>query len=130
MLSIVVDTNVIVSAFMSPNGNPAQIARMIRANDERIRLCCNAEILAEYTEVLKRKHFRFDEKEVDDFLNKVNKYSLFHEPPKSTFPMIDEKDRCFYDIAVHFGARLITGNMKHYPVESFVISPTEFLAKI
>ncbi|MCL1986456.1 MAG: hypothetical protein FWG64_00580, partial [Firmicutes bacterium] len=83
------------SGFISRKGNHAIITDMVRDRDERIQLCCKAAILAEYTEVLKRKHFRFDEKEVDDFLNKVKKYSLFHEPPKSTFPMIDEKDRCF-----------------------------------
>ncbi|MCL2015570.1 MAG: putative toxin-antitoxin system toxin component, PIN family [Defluviitaleaceae bacterium] len=130
MGNVVVDTNVIVSGFMSLNGNPAKIVDMIIQNDERIQLCYNAAILAEYSEVLKREHFNFNEEKVDDFLNKVEGYGLFHEPPKSTFPMIDEKERCFYDVAVHFGARLITGNMKHYPVKSFVISPTEFLAKI
>jgi len=130
MFNVVVDTNVIVSGFISLTGNPAIITDMIRDRDERIQVCYNEKIWEEYTNVLSRPKFNFDTKKVDELLQAVEKYGLFHEPPKSTFQMIDEKDRCFYDVAVYFSAKLITGNMKHYPVEEFVLSPTDFLATI
>ncbi|MCL2016370.1 MAG: putative toxin-antitoxin system toxin component, PIN family [Defluviitaleaceae bacterium] len=128
MGNVVVDTNVIVSGFKSPNGNPAKIVDMIK--NLQLTACYNAEILNEYQKVLARPHFNFSKEDRKNFLAVVIEYGLLHEPPKSTFPMIDEKDRCFYDVAVYFGAKLITGNMKHYPVEGFVVSPTGFLADL
>ncbi|MCL2015572.1 MAG: putative toxin-antitoxin system toxin component, PIN family [Defluviitaleaceae bacterium] len=130
MVNIVVDTNVIISGFITTNGNPAKVTDMIRDNDERIQLCYNKKIWDEYKEVLNRSHFHFDKEKVADLLNKIKKYGVSYEPPRSTFSMIDEKDRCFYDVAVHFDAKLITGNGRHYPMEWFVVTPTEFLAGI
>jgi hypothetical protein len=43
--------------------------------------------------------------------------------------MIHEDDRIFYDTAKHSGSILVTGNLKHYPKEAFILAPTEFLAK-
>ena len=34
--------------------------------------------------------------------------------------MKDEKDRVFYDLAKSCRARLVTGNIKHYPVDELV----------
>jgi hypothetical protein len=48
-------------------------------------------------------------------------------PPPSTHAMIDEDDRVFYDTAKFAGAYLITGNIKHYPAEPFIITPAVFL---
>jgi len=42
--------------------------------------------------------------------------------------MIDEDDRKFYDTAKSVGAWLISGNLKHYPKEDFIKTPTEFLS--
>ena len=44
--------------------------------------------------------------------------------------MPDEDDCVFYDIAKYAKACLITGNTKHYPVESFILTPMEFLSKL
>jgi predicted nucleic acid-binding protein len=41
--------------------------------------------------------------------------------------MPDEDDRVFYDAAKTADAYLITGNSKHYPKESFILTPSEFL---
>jgi predicted nucleic acid-binding protein len=46
---------------------------------------------------------------------------------KSVEFMIDESDRKFYDVAKKSKAFLITGNQKHFPNESFILSPTIFL---
>lgn len=39
--------------------------------------------------------------------------------------MPDEKDRVFFDVAKCCRARLLTGNMKHYPVDELVTAPEE-----
>ena len=42
-------------------------------------------------------------------------------------PMPDETDRIFYDTAKASGAILITGNLKHFPSEPFIMKSAEFL---
>jgi len=42
----------------------------------------------------------------------------------------DETDRIFYDTAKQSGSFLVTGNLKHYPQEIFILTPAEFLAKL
>ena len=122
---VVVDTNVIVSAFISPNGKPAKILHMVK--NSQLQICYNAKIWTEYTEVLTRPHFEFVNEERQEFFEHLERLGLFCQPLASTFPMPDETDRPFYDVAKHCNATLITGNAKHYPSEPFIYSPTEFL---
>ncbi|MCL2016220.1 MAG: putative toxin-antitoxin system toxin component, PIN family [Defluviitaleaceae bacterium] len=122
---IVMDTNVIVSAFISPNGNPAKILTMFTKS--QVQAFYNAEILKEYETVIKRPHFKFSEEKIRKFFQDIEILGFYCQPQKSTIPLPDETDRCFYDVAKTCNAWLITGNGKHYPKESFVIAPTEFL---
>ena len=122
---VVIDTNVIVSAFKSPNGKPAKILYMVRHS--QLQVCYNDKIWAEYKDVLTRPHFNFIEEERQKFFKSVERFGLLCQPLASTFPMPDETDRPFYDVAKHCNATLITGNAKHYPSEPFIYSPTEFL---
>ncbi len=48
----VVDSNVLVSALLSPHGPPAQVLRLVLQRD--LRLLHDARVLAEYDEVLAR----------------------------------------------------------------------------
>jgi putative PIN family toxin of toxin-antitoxin system len=57
MHKVVIDTNVVVSAMLTPSGNAARIIDLI--NDEQLQICFNNEILDEYIEVLSRPHFGF-----------------------------------------------------------------------
>jgi len=50
-------------------------------------------------------------------------------PPTSTISLPDETDRIFYDTAKSSEAVLITGNIRHYPEEPFIMTPAEFLSK-
>jgi predicted nucleic acid-binding protein len=60
---------------------------------------------------------------------KYLKQGIAIETPKSTIKITDEDDRAFYDTAKQSDSFLVTGNIKHYPYEDFIITPTEFLAK-
>jgi len=51
MINIVIDTNVIVSAALSPTGNPAKIITLI-SNTEEINIFYSSAILSEYKRVL------------------------------------------------------------------------------
>ena len=122
------DTNVLVSAFLSSLGTPGHI--MSAALRGQLQACYNQAIIDEYEEVLSKPKFRFELspeqiqfalKTLQDAGVSCNIYVT------SVFPMIDESDRVFYDVAKVAGALLITGNMKHYPSEPFIVTPRDFM---
>ena len=115
----------VVSALMSVNGNPAKILDLV--TDGHVKICYSSQVLTEYIDVLNRPQFSFIKENSDSFIQGVQKVGLLSDPPSSSLPFIDEDDRCFYDVAVHCDAILVTGNMKHYPIEEFIVSPAEFL---
>ena len=53
MQSLVIDTNIVISAALSDEGKPAQIMKMV--SDGECQLYCNTQIISEYTEVLSRE---------------------------------------------------------------------------
>jgi putative PIN family toxin of toxin-antitoxin system len=132
MQKIVIDTNVVVSSFISSKGISAQIIALI-ALDEEFIICYNADILAEYQGVLTRTKFdkyNFKPADIENFIKKVKETGILTEPPKSNISLSDESDRIFYDTAKAAEAILITGNIKHYPSESFIMRPADYWHKI
>ena len=128
MHSAVIDTNVIISAAISPTGNPAKIVNMVL--DKTIQIYLSAQILAEYEEVLSRTEFNFSSEKQNAFLFGIRESGILTEPSVSGIPLPDESDRIFYDTAKESGAILISGNLKHYPAESFIMTPSDFLASL
>jgi len=124
----VIDTNVLVSALLTPGRNAARILSMVR--DKTLVPCYTAGIMEEYREVLSRDKFNLPEAEVDVLLTGISRRGLMADTVKSSFYMPDEDDRKFYDAAKTTGAFLITGNPGHYPQEPSVINPARFLEKI
>lgn len=126
MIKAVIDTNVFVSALLSPDGSPAKILAL--ALNERLTLCYDSRILSEYEEVLLRPKFQFDAQDVAILIKTISQIgtAVIAEPIRSTFT--DEADKKFYEVAKTAGAILITGNAKHFPNDSAVVSPAEFLA--
>ena len=126
MLKVVIDTNIVISAAITPSGNCAKIIDIIAKNEE-VRLYYNKEILFEYKEVLSRKYFKIADKIQKGIIESIKKVGIKIVPNPSEISLPDESDRIFYDAARAAGAFLITGNKKHYPVEYFIILPSEFL---
>jgi len=125
MKKVTLDTNIIISAILSPNGKAAQI--MQQFFDGKIQLYYCEEILSEYENVLLRPKFDFEVEKREAFLTGIKRLGILIHPEKSDICFIDESDRIFYDTAKACNAILITGNIKHYPVEPFVMTPTDFL---
>ena len=75
MIKTVVDTNIIVSAFISSLGNPAKILNLI-LNDE-ILIYYNNIILLEYEEVLLRPFLKTDHKKITKLLDVLKKIGLY-----------------------------------------------------
>jgi len=126
MRNIVLDTNVIISAALSPEGTPAKVMQTIVANGE-LQLFYSTDILAEYKEVLARKKFNIAPDEQYGILSAIRIVGQATEPTPSDVPLPDEDDRVFYDTAKSVGAILVTGNKKHYPNEAFIMTPAEYL---
>ncbi|MCL2634257.1 MAG: putative toxin-antitoxin system toxin component, PIN family [Oscillospiraceae bacterium] len=127
MINIVIDTNILVSALWSENSNPYKIMHMLPSN--RFTLCFNDKILIEYKTVLSRPAFGFNASQVDSLLLKIVKFGKNVEVTPSSVKLPDEDDRKFYDTAKECNAVLVTGNIKHFPVEKFIMTPKDFLLK-
>jgi putative PIN family toxin of toxin-antitoxin system len=123
--SVVLDTNILVSALLSPLGNPAKVYRMFLTGMLSLVFC--EDIFVEYGSVLFRPRLHIPADEVKKALAAICRFGEQIEPVPSREAMTDEDDRVFYDTAKSAGAYLITGNTKHYPQEPFILTPAEFL---
>ena len=127
----VVDTNVLVAALLSKKDDTATV-RVIRAmiEGEFIPLY-HEDILAEYEDVLHRKKkYNLSESAIQTILNAIREYGIEVFPKPSGEIFIDEDDIIFYEVAMEKrddNAYLVTGNMKHYPVRDFIVTPAEML---
>jgi len=132
MLKVVVDTNVIVSALLKRQSNPALIISVILQGN--CKLCLSEEIFIEFEEVLARDKFkRLDRLKVKELLFGLKKNSLWVVPKISVNDVAkDPSDNTFLECALEARADfLITGNIHHFPVKQFhqtrIVSPVEFL---
>ncbi len=127
---IVFDTNVIVSALITPFGNAARILDMVITGD--LKLLYDDRILTEYREVLLRKKFGFAENDVDTLLEYIETEGLRITSTISNEPLLDKSDIPFLEVAVSGKAdALVTGNKRHFKVKSVkglkICSPDELL---
>jgi putative PIN family toxin of toxin-antitoxin system len=127
MSTIVIDTNVLVSAMLSLNGKPAKILELVL--DGNFIVCHSQEIIDEYKCVLARPKFCLDQIKVQLIIGSIEKDGISIVAQTSSIPFPDESDRIFYNVAKTSNSTLITGNTKHYPQEDFIVTPTEFLSK-
>lgn len=126
----VVDTNVLISALLSKNEDSATVKVMGAVFDGKIIPLYHRDILAEYAEVLHRKKFHFDEKLIWTVLEAVRQFGVEVFPQPTGEILADMDDLIFYEVAMEKredGAYLVTGNQKHYPVRSFIVTPEEMM---
>jgi predicted nucleic acid-binding protein len=93
-----------------------------------MRYFINSAILSEYADVLSRDKLKVSKQSQEKIIELIKETAISFEPVTSVEPLPDESDRIFYDTAKAVGALLITGNMKHYPNEPFIMTPAEFLS--
>lgn len=89
----------------------------------------NDEILNEYKEVLSRKKFPFNSELIASVLKTIVTDGLYFDRTTAIdeiFP--DQNDIVFYEVSLSKeGSYLVTGNLKHFPQKSFVITPAEMV---
>ena len=129
MMRIVLDTNVLVSAILSPFGAPAGIFNAILSG--QLILLYDDRIIAEYREVLNRPKFDFEKNLISDILDfiEVKGERILAIPINVKLP--DPFDLPFVEVAITGKASfLITGNKKHFPVKLpniQILTPSAFL---
>ena len=126
----VVDTNVIVSALVTknPSSPPREIFRAMLSG--RLIPLYHADIMAEYEDVLSRKKFNLNPETVRIVLNAIELYGEEVIPAPTGIILPDIDDLIFYEVAMERrrdNAYLVTGNIKHFPDESFVVTLAEML---
>ena len=126
----VVDTNVLVSALLSSKSDTATVLvfNKIILGDV-IPLYSNKK-MKEYRDVLARRKFKFDSKVVDYVISAIENFGILVEPTPTGVMLPDMKDVPFYEIVmerIEDDPYLVTGNIKHFTDESFVVTPAEFL---
>ena len=127
----VIDTNVLVSAVLTPGGT---CDRIIRASiDGRIRLAWNAPMLAEYRAVLLRPKFGLSSSTVAALLAT---FGPVDQVPLRRAPALpDPDDEVFLAAALTTADKmLVTGNRAHFPAATCrpvrVLSPSEAVQKL
>ncbi len=130
---IVLDTNVIVSGFLSAHHPSGNIVQMVA--EGLLKLCYDGRILMEYREVLLRQKFGFDFRAVTGFLIQIKADGILvgPRPPEKSLP--DPTDNPFLEAALAGQVEcLVTGNRKHFPKSHchgvLVVSPSEFLQHV
>jgi putative PIN family toxin of toxin-antitoxin system len=124
---VVLDTNILISGLITRAGNCARIIDMVFRHE--LEMICNDKIMDEYSEVTSRSKLQrfFDIEAAKEILSLLSKLKIFFEPVASTIDLRDEDDRIFYDTAKQSSAILITGNLRHFPPEDFIMSAHDFL---
>jgi putative PIN family toxin of toxin-antitoxin system len=129
-VKIVLDTNVVVSGFLSPHGPPAQI--LYRVAQGEIELLYDARILEEYQAVLQRVELDLPKDATREFLRRVETEGQLIIPQPLGRRLPDADDEAFLEVALEGHAEaLVTGNHKHFPRAATagisVLSPRDFL---
>lgn len=125
----VIDTNVLVSAMLKWNSIPGNIMEL--AFDGLIIPILNNHIVNEYREVLARPKFHFTKEIIDDVLETIQRQGIYVDAAAIDIELPDPKDRVFYEVVMEKrntdDAYLITGNIKHFPVKPFIVTPREMM---
>ncbi len=110
----VVDTNVLVSGFLSPFGPSGRLLDMLQAGG--LRLATDDRIDAEYRDVLARSKFGIEPVRRDAFLAILQFQDHVAALPWPHRPPPDKDDVMFLEVAFQTAARvLVTGNVRHFP---------------
>jgi putative PIN family toxin of toxin-antitoxin system len=130
--SVFLDTNILVSAHLSPLGLEYRVFKL--ALDLRLRLFVSATILIEYETVLRRPKFPILPEKVTESLAQIRQNSTLIVPTSTLSVSPDERDNRFLECAESAGADyLVTGNRRHFPAvwkKTQVVSARELVESV
>ena len=125
----VIDTNVLVSAMLKWESVPGTVMDLVF--DGPVIPVYNKDILDEYTNVLSRPKFKLNEEIVNSIITGITDKGVLISAGKISIDLPDPKDIVFYEVVSEQrktdDAYLVTGNIKHFPVEPYIVTPREFI---
>lgn len=126
----VYDTNVLVSSLLTQKENSATALVVDAMLSGEIIPLYNQEILDEYEEVLRRKKFAFSETNIRKLIKVVRQFGVEVEASPTGEIFSDMDDLVFYEVMMEKRkneAYLITGNKKHFPYRTYIVTPSEMM---
>jgi uncharacterized protein len=138
-MKVVLDTNLLISAFITPNGEPAQVVKLLQTEDFYLLLSAN--VLTELERVIQypklRKLYQYTDEQIATFLEGLRRVAVWVEETEPlSVVQNDESDNRFLELAVAGNARyIITGDKRHLlKIRRYqsieIVSPIEFLTLI
>ncbi|MBO4579225.1 MAG: putative toxin-antitoxin system toxin component, PIN family [Clostridiales bacterium] len=125
----VIDTNVLVSAMLKWSSVPGTIIEF--AFRGIIIPVLNDKIVKEYRSVLLRERFHLTSDIVDDVIRALEEQGEFIDPEHINITLPDPDDAIFYEVVMEKrktnDSFLVTGNIKHFPNQPFIVTPRELL---
>ena len=125
----VYDTNIIISAALSPSGIPSSLLAL--AFERTVQLYVSPIILAEYAEVLSRPKFALSPRVITGLMRRITGAAVLVHPTRTLSVCSDESDNRFLECAQEASAGyVVTGNKRHFPFPAFegihIVSTAEF----
>ena len=129
-LFAVLDTNVLVSALLHWDSIPGAVVE--EALNGNLVPVLHKDIIAEYEGVLRRKKFPFLEGDIRVLIEGLKERGVFWAPALLDEELPDKKDAVFYAVTMEArkdeDAYLVTGNLRHFPVRPYIVTPREMLS--
>jgi putative PIN family toxin of toxin-antitoxin system len=132
MLRAVLDTNVVISAHLSPEGQQALILGLALAG--HFRCFVSDALLEEYEGVLRRERFGLNPRRVVQSMQIVRRTATLVIPKKRLDVTFDPDDNKVVECALEARADyIVTGNIRHFPSrfqDIRIVLPRQFLTLV
>ena len=126
---VVIDTNVLVSALLKWQSVPGTILELTISG--MIIPLFNEQITKEYRQVLGRPKFHLTDEIIESVVGEIERLGISLDAEEIDMDFPDPKDRVFYEVVMEKrkeeNAYLVTGNIKHFPLKPYVVTPRELL---
>jgi uncharacterized protein len=131
-LRLVIDTNIVVSAALKPDG--LQRTVLLLALTKPARLYVSDDVLAEYRDVLSRPELKIRKGPRQQLLQLIKTHAYSVKPARPLLVTPDPDDNKFLECADAARADyLVTGNARHFPKfwkKTKVITSREFISVV
>ena len=128
-MKVVFDTNILVSALLTPGGDCDRVVRL--AGIGVVQPCLDSRLMAEYEDVLPREGLAIPAQESDRLLDDLRAFSEVVAAPPLAARLPHASDLPFLEVAAAAQAILVTGNLRHFPKNQrggvAVMGPDELL---
>ena len=96
MIRVVLDTNILISALLSPQGPPAQVF-LLTILDPNTQLCVSGHIFAEYEEVMRRPRLNRSNSEIAATLRAIRQNGFWVKPAEKVYACSDRTTICSWN---------------------------------